>query len=108
MHWQLKRRFHELNFQKQPEFKQAQQVQSFYEPALRLLGHLFEQKSKTCAARVMTKTMQRLPKLSFLKLWRQFRITQWLAQQVVTAFNVIALSRLVATLSQRMVKYEKW
>ncbi|EMB8472958.1 TPA: hypothetical protein OXO05_003853, partial [Acinetobacter baumannii] len=33
-------------FQNQPDHKQMQQVQSFYEPALRVLGHLFEVKKQ--------------------------------------------------------------
>ena len=46
-------------FQSQADFKQTSQVQSFYEPALRVLGHLFEVKSKIYATKVMTKIMQR-------------------------------------------------
>ncbi|AWW07758.1 MAG: hypothetical protein [Podoviridae sp. ctbh1] len=74
------------NFQKQPEFKQAQQVQSFYEPALRLLGHLFEQKKQNLRSKGYDENNAAVTKDEFSEaMARQFRITQWLAQQVVTS-----------------------
>lgn len=74
------------NFQKQPEQKQTQQVQSFYEPALRLLGHLFEQKKQNLRSKGYDENNAAVTKAEFTEaMARQFRITQWLAQQVVTS-----------------------
>ena len=39
--------------------RQQSEIQSFYEPALRVLGHLFEVKSKIYATKGMTKIMRR-------------------------------------------------
>ena len=74
------------NFQKQPEHKQTQQVQSFYEPALRLLSHLFEQKKQNLRNKGYDENNAAVTKAEFTEaMARQFRITQWLAQQVVTS-----------------------
>lgn len=74
------------NFQKQPEFKQAQQVQSFYEPALRLLGHMFEQKKQNLRSKGYDENNAAVTKAEFSEaMARQFRITQWLAQQILTS-----------------------
>ena len=74
------------NFQKQPEFKQTQQVQSFYEPALRLLSHLFEQKKQNLRNKGYDENNAAVTKAEFTEaMARQFRITQWLAQQVMTS-----------------------
>lgn len=74
------------NFQKQPEHKQTQQVQSFYEPALRLLGHLFEQKKQNLRSKGYDENNAAVTKAEFNEaMARQFRITQWLAQQIVTS-----------------------
>lgn len=74
------------NFQKQPEFKQTQQVQSFYEPALRLLGHLFEQKKQNLRNKGYGENNAAVTKAEFTEAMAcQFRITQWLAQQIVTS-----------------------
>lgn len=74
------------DFQKQPEFKQTQQVQSFYEPALRLLNHLFEQKKQNLRNKGYDENNAAVTKAEFSEaMARQFRITQWLAQQVVTS-----------------------
>lgn len=73
-------------FQKQPEFKQNQQVQSFYEPALRLLNQLFETKKHNLRSKGYDENNAAVTKVEFTEVMaRQFRITQWLAQQVVTS-----------------------
>ncbi|MDU6054986.1 MAG: hypothetical protein ACKO7M_09880 [Acinetobacter junii] len=73
-------------FQKQPEFKQDQQVQSFYEPALRLLDQLYENKKRNLRSKGYDENNAAVTKVEFSELMaRQFRITQWLAQQVLTS-----------------------
>ena len=69
-----------------PEFKQTQQVQSFYESALRLLGHLFEQKKQNLRSKGYDENNAAVTKAEFTEaMAHQFRITQWLAQQIVTS-----------------------
>lgn len=73
-------------FQKQPEFKQDQQVQSFYEPALRLLDLMFERKKQNLRSKGYDENNAAVTKVEFSEtMARQFRITQWLAQQVLTS-----------------------
>ncbi len=83
------------NFQKQPEFKQAQQVQSFYEPALLLLGHMFEQKKQNLRSKGYDENNAAVTKAEFSEaMARQFRITQWFAQQVV--MSLINAERIIS------------
>ena len=73
-------------FQKQPDFKQSQQVQSFYEPALVLLNKLIEQKKINLRTKGYDEINAAVTKVEFSEtMARQFRISQWLAQQVVTS-----------------------
>jgi hypothetical protein len=45
-----------------PEYKQLQQVQSFYEPALRILNELIERTTKpTCVNAAITRPMLHWP-----------------------------------------------
>ncbi|MEN8280011.1 hypothetical protein ABFP05_19330, partial [Acinetobacter baumannii] len=67
-------------FQNQPDHKQMQQVQSFYEPALRVLGHLFEVKKQNLRNKGYDENNAAVTKVEFSEaMARQFRITQWLA-----------------------------
>ena len=73
-------------FQKQPEFKQDQQVQSFYEPALRLLDLMFERKKQNLRSKGYDENNAAVTKVEFSEtMARQFRITQWLSQQIVSS-----------------------
>ena len=79
-------------FQKQPEFKQQQSVQSFYEPALRVLSEIYEQKVVTLKRRGHPEKNAAVMKEEFAQLMaRQFRITQWLAQEIVSSLIKSAL-----------------
>lgn len=70
----------------QPDHKQMQQVQSFYEPALRMLDHLFEMKKQNLRNKGYDENNAAVTKVEFSEaMARQFRITQWLAQSVVTS-----------------------
>ncbi|MCU4398411.1 hypothetical protein [Acinetobacter junii] len=73
-------------FQKQPEFKQDQQVQSFYEPALRLLDLMFERKKQNLRSKGYDENNAAVTKVEFSEtMARQFRITQRLSQQIVSS-----------------------
>ncbi|HAV5332987.1 hypothetical protein I0P11_13705 [Acinetobacter baumannii] len=75
-------------FQSQADFKQTSQVQSFYEPALRVLGHLFEVKKQNLRNKGYDENNAAVTKVEFSEaMARQFRITQWLAQQIVTSLT---------------------
>ncbi|WP_225761633.1 hypothetical protein [Acinetobacter sp. Marseille-P8610] len=73
-------------FQKQPDFKQNQQVQSFYEPSLVLLNKLIEQKKINLRTKGYDENNAAVTKTEFQEVMaHQFRITQWLAQQIVSS-----------------------
>lgn len=79
-------------FQKQPEFKQQQSVQSFYEPALRVLSEIHERKVVTLKRRGHPEKNAAVMKEELAQLMaRQFRITQWLAQEIVSSLIKSAL-----------------
>lgn len=73
-------------FQKQPEFKQQQGVQSFYEPALTLLSKMLEQNRANLRSKGYDENNAAITKNEFSEaMARQFRITQWLAQEIVSS-----------------------
>ncbi|MCU4483537.1 hypothetical protein [Acinetobacter ursingii] len=73
-------------FQNQPDFKQVQQVQSFHEPALRLLGQLYERNQENLRSKGYDENNAAITKNELSEVMaRQFRITQWLASQIVTS-----------------------
>jgi hypothetical protein len=73
-------------FRKQQEFKQDQQVQSFYEPALRLLDLMFERNKQNLRSKGYDENNAAVTKVEFSEtMARQFRITQWLSQQIVSS-----------------------
>ncbi|MPW43346.1 hypothetical protein [Acinetobacter guerrae] len=73
-------------FQNQPDFKQIQQVQSFHEPALRLLGQMFERNKQNLRSKGYDENNAAITKNELSEVMaRQFRITQWLASQIVSS-----------------------
>ncbi|HCK31827.1 hypothetical protein [Acinetobacter ursingii] len=73
-------------FQNQPDFKQAQQVQSFHEPALRLLNQMYERNKQNLRSKGYDENNAAITKVELSELMaRQFRITQWLASQIVAS-----------------------
>lgn len=73
-------------FRSQPEFKQQQSVQSFYEPALDLLTKMLERNKANLRSKGYDENNAAITKNEFGEaMARQFRITQWLAQDVVNS-----------------------
>ncbi|EMI3912515.1 hypothetical protein [Acinetobacter baumannii] len=71
---------------------QQSEIQSFYEPALRVLGHLFEVKKQNLRNKGYDENNAAVTKVEFSEaMARQFRITQWLAQQIVTSLTKACL-----------------
>ena len=72
-------------FQRQPEFKQQQSVQSFYEPALRVLSEVYEIKRANLERRGYNKDNAAVTKEELAqKMAYRFKITIWLVHQVIT------------------------
>ncbi|MEC8056198.1 MAG: hypothetical protein VX136_03545 [Pseudomonadota bacterium] len=73
-------------FQNQPDFKQIQQVQSFHEPALRLLNQLYARNQENLRSKGYDENNAAITKNELSEVMaRQFRITQWLASQIVAS-----------------------
>lgn len=73
-------------FQKQPDFKQQQGVQSFYEPALQILDEIQEQKKLSLLKKGYDENNAAVTKIEFSQLMaRKFRITIYLADQIVSS-----------------------
>ncbi|TCB75554.1 hypothetical protein E0H89_11475 [Acinetobacter sp. ANC 3781] len=73
-------------FQKQPDFKQQQGVQSFYEPALQILSEIQEQKKLSLLKKGYDENNAAVTKIEFSQLMaRRFRITIYLADQIVSS-----------------------
>lgn len=73
-------------FQKQPEYKQQQGVQSFYEPALQLLNEVLEVKKENLKRRGYNQDNAAVTKEELAqKMAYRFRITMWLAHQVISS-----------------------
>ncbi|WP_151833541.1 hypothetical protein [Acinetobacter ursingii] len=72
--------------QNQPDFKQIQQVQSFHEPALRLLNQMYERNKLNLRSKGYDENNAAITKNELSEVMaRQFRITQWLASQIVSS-----------------------
>ncbi|CAA0160792.1 hypothetical protein [Acinetobacter baumannii] len=72
--------------------RQQSEIQSFYEPALRVLGQLFELKKQNLRNKGYDENNAAVTKVEFSEaMARQFRITQWLAQQIVTSLTKACL-----------------
>jgi len=79
-------------FKKQPEFKQQQGVQSFYEPALRVLNDIHDRKVVTLKRRGHPEKNAAVSREEFSQaIAYRFRITQWLAQEIVSSLIKSAL-----------------
>jgi len=73
-------------FQKQPDFKQQQGIQSFYEPALQILGEIQKQKKLSLLKKGYDENNAAVTKIEFSQLMaRRFRITIYLADQIVSS-----------------------
>lgn len=73
-------------FQKQPEYKQQQGVQSFYEPTLQLLNEVLAVKAEYLKSRGHNENNAAVTKEELAqKMAYRFRITIWLAQQVISS-----------------------
>ncbi|WP_288389857.1 hypothetical protein [uncultured Acinetobacter sp.] len=73
-------------FQNQPDYKQIQQVQSFHEPALCVLGQLFERNQHNLRIKGYDENNAAITKIELSEVMAsQFRITQWLASQIVSS-----------------------
>ncbi|WP_119054993.1 hypothetical protein [Acinetobacter colistiniresistens] len=72
--------------QQMKDSRQQSEIQSFHEPALHLLGHIFEMKKQSLRSKGYDENNAAVSKEELVQsMARQFRITQWLAQQVVTS-----------------------
>ncbi|HID5210640.1 TPA: hypothetical protein ACXENI_002564 [Acinetobacter baumannii] len=66
--------------------RQQSEIQSFYEPALRVLGHLFEVKKQNLRNKGYDENNAAVTKVEFSEAMAQrFRINQWLAGQIVNS-----------------------
>lgn len=73
-------------FQKQPDFKQQQGIQSFYEPALRVLNEIPEQEKLSLRKKGYDENNAAVTKIELSQLMAQrFRITIYLADQIVSS-----------------------
>ncbi|WP_410566896.1 hypothetical protein [Acinetobacter sp. H1(2024)] len=89
MQTNLSKQTYKGNLQEQ---RQQSEIQSFYEPALRVLGHLFEVKKQNLRNKGYDENNAAVTKVEFSEVMaRQFRITQWLAQQIVTSLTKACL-----------------
>ena len=76
-------------FKQQPEFKQQQGVQSFYEPALKLLNDLLERNRANLRKRGYNEMNAAITRHEFKEqMQRQFRITMNLASEIdISLYN---------------------
>ncbi|AVI31845.1 hypothetical protein AW863_RS14515 [Acinetobacter baumannii] len=79
-------------FKYKPEYKQTQEIQSFFDPALVILNELHDRNRKNLRAKGYDENNAAVTKVEFSEaMARQFRITQWLAQQIVTSLTKACL-----------------
>lgn len=72
--------------QQMKDSRQQSEIQSFHEPALYLLGHIFEIKKRSLLSKGYDEKNAAVSKEELTQLMkRQFRITQWLAQQIIAS-----------------------
>lgn len=73
-------------FQKQPEYKQQLCVQSFYEPALKLLDEMLERNKANLRSKGYDENNAAISKNAFSELMvYRLRISQWLAHEVISS-----------------------
>ena len=74
------------HFQKQADHHQQAQIQSFYEPTLRLLREVYERKKSNLRSKGYDEKNAAVTKVELSqKMASRFRITVWLAEQVITS-----------------------
>ncbi|WP_180043699.1 MULTISPECIES: hypothetical protein [unclassified Acinetobacter] len=74
------------HFNNPPDYKQLQQVQSFYEPSLKVLQELYERNQKNLRSKGYDENNAAITKNEFGEaMARHFRITQWLAADIVAS-----------------------
>ena len=67
-----------IHFRNPPDYKQLQQVQSFYEPSLKILQDLYERNQRNLRSKGYDENNAALTKNEFSEVMaRRFRITQW-------------------------------
>ncbi|MCH7338176.1 hypothetical protein [Acinetobacter higginsii] len=72
--------------QQMKDSRQQGEIQSFYEPALHLIRQIFERKKKSLLSKGYDEKNAAVSKEELTQLMmRQFRITQWLAQQIIAS-----------------------
>ena len=72
--------------QQMKDSRQQSEIQSFHEPALHLLGHVFEQKKFSLRSKGYDENNAAVSKEELMQaMARQFKITQWLAQQIIAS-----------------------
>lgn len=75
-----------FQFQNKPEFQQKQSVQSFYEPALKLLDEKLERNKANLRSKGYDENNAAISKNAFSELMvYRLRISQWLAQEVISS-----------------------
>ncbi|WP_338558153.1 hypothetical protein [Acinetobacter sp. KS-LM10] len=75
-----------FQFQNKPEFQQRQNVQSFYEPALKLLDEMLERNKANLRSKGYDENNAAISKNAFKELLvYRMRISQWLAQEVISS-----------------------
>ncbi|MDO7454305.1 hypothetical protein [Acinetobacter baumannii] len=79
-------------FKYKPEYKQTQEIQSFFDPALVILNELHDRNRKNLRAKGYDENNAAVTKVEFSEaMARQFRITQWIVQQIVTSLTKACL-----------------
>lgn len=72
--------------QQMKDSRQQSEIQSFHEPALHLLNQIFEKKKLSLRSKGYDEKNAAVSKEELTHaMARQFRITQWLAQQVIAS-----------------------
>ncbi|SPL69313.1 hypothetical protein [Acinetobacter stercoris] len=73
-------------FKSQREYREIQRIQSYYEPALKILNEIFEKKKLNLRSKGFDEKNAAVTKEEFSQLMaRRFRITQWYAKQIITS-----------------------
>lgn len=74
------------SFHNNQEFQNAKNIQSFYEPALKILSEMMEVKIATLQKRNHNIRSAMVSKVEFVtELARRLRISQWNAQQIISS-----------------------
>ncbi|EOG1896833.1 hypothetical protein ACEPOF_002181 [Acinetobacter baumannii] len=73
-------------FKYKPEYKQTQEIQSFFDPALVILNELHDRNRKNRRAKGYDENNAAITREEFSQTMAQrFRINQWLAGQIVNS-----------------------